>query len=144
MKTRTKNIIIVALGLFFLFLDRLLKIIAINNLGKNILYKNLIGFEPYLNPGVAFSIPLPNFVTIIFSLLIIFLLIALAYFQPQKYFSAISISIFGAVSNLTDRIIYTHTIDYFRIFTSIINLADVLIVIGFILLFLKTTQIKKG
>ena len=36
----------------------------------------------------------------------------------------------GALSNFIDRILFGATIDYIRIFTGVINLADVMIVVG--------------
>ena len=41
----------------------------------------------------------------------------------------------GALSNFIDRILIGATIDYIRIFTGVINLADVMIVVGASLLF---------
>ena len=38
----------------------------------------------------------------------------------------------GAVSNLIDRLTYHHTVDYIFAFTGYINLADILIVAGFV------------
>ena len=50
----------------------------------------------------------------------------------------------GAISNLIDRILFTITIDYFRIVTSIINLADVMIVVGAgMLIFVEMKKKKK-
>ena len=43
---------------------------------------------------------------------------------------------FGALSNLFDRLLYHHTVDYLLIFTAVINLADVMIVGGFVIYFL--------
>lgn len=39
----------------------------------------------------------------------------------------------GAISNFLDRLVYGFTVDYLRIYTSMINLADVMIVIGFVM-----------
>ncbi|MBU1778489.1 signal peptidase II, partial [Patescibacteria group bacterium] len=46
--------------------------------------------------------------------------------------------IFGAISNLTDRLEYGYVIDYFSLkYFTIFNLADVMIVIGVFCLFKK-------
>lgn len=45
----------------------------------------------------------------------------------------------GAASNLIDRLIYGYVIDYFRIATGIINIADLLIATGFTLYLWKVT-----
>jgi lipoprotein signal peptidase len=46
----------------------------------------------------------------------------------------------GAVSNVIDRFIYGFTIDYIRIFTSILNCADILIIIGALLLMKRSKE----
>jgi len=47
-------------------------------------------------------------------------------------FASLSLATAGALSNLIDRVVYGHTVDYILIFTGIINLADVLIVVGIV------------
>jgi len=48
----------------------------------------------------------------------------------------------GALSNLIDRVLFSITIDYLRIFTSVINIADIMIVAGVVLLVLSEISKK--
>jgi len=47
------------------------------------------------------------------------------------------------VSNFFDRLAYRQTIDYLRLFTGVVNLADALIVVGFVV-YLINQEIKKS
>lgn len=49
-------------------------------------------------------------------------------------FYALAFIASGAISNLIDRIVYSATIDYIRILGSVINMADILIILGVLLL----------
>ena len=126
------------IGIFLLLLDQSLKFFSRNN-PKYYFYiwKNLIGWEYLPNYGIAFSLPIPNLITIILTPLIILLLIYYFYKKKNKtnlFYLSSSFIIFGAISNYIDRILFSFTIDYFRFFTGVINLADVMIVLGGILL----------
>lgn len=95
-------------------------------------------FNPQLNTGLAFSLPISNLVSTMLSILAIIALIYLINYnfnQPAKKYFAI---ILGAgSSNLIDRITYGGVRDYFNFFNiSFINLADVFIIgaIAFIIL----------
>ena len=50
----------------------------------------------------------------------------------------------GAVSNYIDRVLFGFTIDYIRLFTGVINIGDIMIIIGAILLILyEKKEVKK-
>ncbi|MFA6486122.1 MAG: signal peptidase II [Candidatus Magasanikbacteria bacterium] len=55
--------------------------------------------------------------------------------------SALPLIFFGALSNLIDRVCFGYTVDYFFILTGYINLADVMIVVGFILFFAHSRRL---
>jgi len=122
----------------FLLADQLLKFAARSNPDFSFyLFPNWLGWEYFSNSGIAFSLPFPNLLLIIFTPLIILGLLVFLSKQksPSKYFTlGILLIVFGAVSNLTDRILFGATTDYFRIISSIINLADAMIVAGAALL----------
>lgn len=90
------------------------------------------------NPGIAFDIPVPFFILLPLS---VFLLIGLWYttrrYSNQPWLKAGTFTIIiGAVGNLIDRIWHGFTTDYLIFFDrSAINLSDVLIVLGVIVLF---------
>ena len=49
----------------------------------------------------------------------------------------------GALSNFIDRLLFGITIDYFRILTSVFNVADIMIVVGAGLLIVEEYKKKK-
>lgn len=87
------------------------------------------------NPNMAFSLPLPAWLIISFSILFIAVLIALAVTEKKvkhnlEYFCYLII-ILGALSNLYDRLILGQVIDYLDFMgISVLNLADVMISVG--------------
>ena len=95
------------------------------------------------NYNIAFSLPingawlLPVIFLIIVS--IITLIVKTIYQKKELEFSAIFLTfiVFGAISNMIDRLLYGYVIDYLAIKKfSILNIADVMISLG-ALLFLK-------
>ena len=121
-------------GGVFLVFDQLLKYLARTNKDFNFyFYKNWIGWEYLANNGIAFSLPVPNWLLIIITpFILLFLGWLLTREKKNKHYIYLGIFLIisGAVSNFIDRVVYGVTIDYIRIFTSVINLADVFIVVG--------------
>ncbi len=153
---RVKRVLIFgAAGLFFIF-DRYLKWQALHAWTSNRLVNRWFGWYPFFNPGVAFGVPVPGWLAIVLTIPILFLL---GYFLVMSFvergmwnveptqlkrhaFHATSYAFifFGALSNFIDRIVYGHTVDYFLILTAIINLADVMIVGGFVIYLLYKSE----
>lgn len=130
-------------GLFFI-IDQTLKYFSLTTWSQKKLPFKFFGWHPFKNTGVAFGIPVPQIIIITLSLIIIFLLLYLLKNSKQNTFLdklGLILIIFGATSNLIDRLLFGFTIDYFLILTGVINLADVMIVVGFI--FFAFT-LKKG
>lgn len=127
----------------FLFLDRFLKWQAFHSWSRPQSVNSVLGWEPFLNDGIAFGIVLPTYLILILSLFIIGIVCYLFYRhftlknRQTRLFQGIGLALIltGAVSNLIDRVLYQHTIDYLRIFTGVINIADCLIIVGFVLYF---------
>jgi lipoprotein signal peptidase len=164
MKKRAWLLIYLLIGLFFLLFDQFLKWQSLHNWSEKYLLNKFLGWQPFLNPGVAFGLPLPNIWQILFGLIIISIIsyILFKLLNDDKNYSLLTthslrqykvwiqtlrqgsliLILAGAVSNLIDRIVYHHTVDYFLILTGIINLADVMIVGGFILFFLLNFELK--
>lgn len=135
------------LGGFLFCLDQLFKYLARTNPENIFVWKNIIGWEYYENTGVAFNLPLPNSLVVFTTPIIIFGIMAFLLKKKNKNFlhnPGTPLIILGALSNYTDRIVFGFTIDYIRIFTSIINIADTMIVAGVILFLIesKKTDIK--
>lgn len=142
-------IVFTASGLFLL-LDQFLKWQAINAWPAPKYLFSFLGWYPYFNPGIGFGLPMPQSFIIILTVIIL-ALIAYHLFKQIKLgdkeklpfiIYPLSFIITGAVSNLIDRLAYHHTVDYIFAFTGYINLADALIVIGFVIYLLKNINSK--
>ncbi len=127
------------IGGFFLFLDQLIKQFFLQSHFSWYIIQPWIGLEYFENTGIAFSIPLPGSLIILFTPFLL-LGILFLFFQKNNSFQkllALALIFSGAISNFIDRIFFDFTIDYLRLFTSIFNIADVLIVVGAIILLLE-------
>jgi len=113
---------------FFFVLDRILRKIAI---------KGWINFSP--NKNIAFGIPCPDFILYPLLILIFYFVVSslISAYQKEKIgeFFAFALIFTGALSNVLDRISYSFIVDYLDLFSiSMINLADLMISIGVIIL----------
>lgn len=114
-------------GLLFL-LDRGLKLLILSS--ETIGWPHL-AWEYFENPGIAFGIPIPVSIVIVLTPIILILLLGEAERRSTSHiWYAWYVVFFGALSNLVDRVVYGFVIDYLRIGTSIINLADILVLVG--------------
>lgn len=125
---------------FLLFLDQFLKFLARTNPNfTSYIIPRWLGWEYLPNPGIAFSIPLPNWLILILTppvLLWLGILLAKNFKRPMTAIG-LAFIIDGAISNYIDRVLFGTTIDYLRVATGVINTADIMIVGGAILLFLS-------
>mgnify|MGYP001574935943 CR=1 FL=1 len=135
-----KMIAIYTAIIFFVILDRFLKVLALVNQERQF---NLIGeilkFNYQANHYIAFSLPLAGRVLIVLLILIISVLILLGLFYWFKHqydkSALLFLIVLGAGSNLFDRLKYGQVIDYLDLkYFTVFNLADAMIVIGVILL----------
>ena len=116
--------------------DQLLKSVARSNPDfEYYIIGKWLGWEYMANPGIAFSLPFPNWLLVLITPLIIFgLIVWLIKLSSKKssisYLLSLILIIFGALSNFIDRVLFAATIDYLRVLTGVINLADVGIVAG--------------
>jgi signal peptidase II len=148
MSSKTRLIGSITLCGFFVFLDQILKHYARNNPQITwYILKPWLGWEYFNNPGVAFSLPIPQWIILSITpgaLLLIILFCVHSYSAKQNTYAFASLLIFcGALSNYIDRVIFGVTIDYIRIATGVINIADVLITVGIIIFLLTKTSLKK-
>ncbi len=127
-------------GGLFLLLDQLLKFIARSDqTTAYYLVEPWIGWEYFENTGIAFSLPLPETIVLLITPIILFGVFVYWNKKETKtplFTFSINLIIFGALSNFLDRMLFGYTIDYIRIFTGIINVADIIIVLGILLLFI--------
>ena len=127
------------LGVFLFLFDRFLKFQALHRWPGARLLHPYLGWDPFHNPGVAFSLPLPNWLILVLTAPIILLLgylLASQFRQPPiANFLSLVLVFAGALSNFIDRLWYGFTVDYLQIATGVINLSDLLILAGFVLYF---------
>lgn len=139
--------------------DRGLKIFAQNN-GSETYFRLLsdwflFRFTP--NPYISFSLP---FSGILLNITIILIIIGLIYYifylilnkknqllnpnDRKITLILLTIILFGAISNIQDRLIYGYVIDYLELkYFTVFNLADIMISGGTIILIIKTLKTKK-
>lgn len=135
---KVRWIVLITSGLFLLT-DQILKWQAWHNWTSPHLIFPYFGWQLFLNPGVAFGLPLSNTLTVIITLPMIGLIGYLFFNELKKnpptpnLLLAWSMVFAGAISNLIDRIIYSQVVDYFLVGTAVINIGDALIVGGLII-----------
>lgn len=142
-----KKIIAIYMAIiFFIGLDRFLKVLALANQGWQF---NLVGeilkFNYQANYYIAFSLPLAGRTLVVLLILIILTLIWLSmfYWLKSKYdrSALLFLIILGAGSNLLDRLKYGYVIDYLDLkYFTVFNLADGMIVTGVILLIIASNK----
>lgn len=144
-----KNIALIFIAIFFL-LDRYFKYLALNKEIKKEIISKVLNFSLSKNYNISFSLKIfnnPEYLILFISSIIIFLIIYIIYLKKNNYSQNIILSlqliIFGAISNLIDRVNHFFVIDYLDFFNiSVLNIADIMISIGAILL-IYFSYIKK-
>jgi len=137
MFNKVRLLIMILAGGFFLFLDQLFKyLIQTHSDFTFYIWQPWLGVELFFNKGIAFSLPFPNWLLILLTPILLLVLMVWAGQEKrnQIFWLGIILVLSGAISNFIDRIIIDATVDYLRILTGVINLADVVIVGGAILL----------
>ena len=141
MKLQTRWTLI---ALAALALDRVLKQLALS--GTHVGGDNgLLRFAFFRNDGIAFSLPFSGPIVWLLSAAILVTVGWLAYkdFKTKHYkrAEAYLFFVFGACSNLFDRIVYGFTVDYLIFFRiSAVNIADGMIIAGALWLVLKAPK----
>ena len=136
----------------FFIADRYLKGLALRtgiNNGKS-LFNQYFLFNFTENHNIAFSLPLSG---PILNIIIISLIIAIIFIIGQLIIKnraltqdslILTFILFGAISNIVDRLQYGFVIDYLELkYFTVFNLADVMISLGVLTLIFKLTKSKK-
>lgn len=103
-----------------------------------------LAFERFHNPGIAFGLPIPLWLVLPLTLFFLISLFIWVHKSKNPLAHVALLAIFlGALSNAYDRVTYGYTIDFLRIFDSIINIADLMILVGIAcLLFIKRSNLE--
>ena len=136
---KNKKILLIILSIILL-IDQLSKIIILNTINEiKVIIPKLLEIEVIKNIGIAFGLNDGNlkniFITMIILIIIINFIIKQQNNIDKKMTIALSLILGGGISNLIDRIIRGGIIDFIKVSTfPIFNIADISIVIGWILL----------
>ena len=126
--------------IIILLIDQLSKIIILNIINESkIIIPKLLEIEIVKNIGIAFGLNDGNlkniFITMIILILIINFIIKQQNNIDKKMTTALSLILGGGISNLIDRIVRGGVVDFIKVSTfPIFNIADISIVVGWILL----------
>ncbi|NCN07896.1 signal peptidase II [Candidatus Falkowbacteria bacterium] len=131
-----------------LFLDILLKKIFFTNASEEyFIFGDILKLKLATNSGIAFGLGFNYYALILIYFLIIpvlFFALLKAYQQKNNFnILGFTLIILGAISNLIDRIIWREVIDYIDLkYYTVFNLADVMIVLGVILIMVNSFRKK--
>ena len=141
----------ILLAMFFVILDRFFKFLATSGyFDKSIqIAGDFFKLDFIPNYNIAFSLPLSGiFLNILIILIIIFLLYELLFLGQRQEWSKVvllTFIIFGAISNMLDRLWYGFVVDYLDLkYFTVFNIADVMIVrgvLGIILIFCRGKKV---
>ena len=141
----------ISLAMFFVVLDRFFKFLAISGYFNKpfFLVRDIFKIDFIPNYNIAFSLPFSGILlNILVILIIIFLLYELLFLAKREEWVKVALLtfvIFGAISNMLDRVKYGFVVDYLDLkYFTVFNIADVMIVggvLGLILFSIKTRKI---
>lgn len=155
MKRDQKSIILIFIGLVIFFFDQLLKWLVENLRGGFFNFEifrldslSIFSFGLFKNEGIAFGLKIPQ--TLFYTLVAVVLFFIVEKFKKdivrrdwQVLFALILIGS-GATSNLFDRIFRGYVVDYLHFFSwSAINLADLTIITGIVVLAWRELKLQK-
>ncbi len=133
----------------FFSIDQFLKLFAWNlKEGQAIkLINNIFSFHFAINPDMAFSIPFRGpLLNGLIVIIIILLLSYIIYLASKKNTLGWELFLWGlilagALSNISDRLIYGYVVDYLNLkYFTIFNLADIMISVGAAILIFKNLK----
>ncbi len=147
---KKKMALMTGIAVFFVIIDRFLKILALNYYNNNEI--NIIGdffkFNFAKNYNIAFSLPFSgpilNIVIILIILILIYYLIKLVRNLQNTLAGFLVFIILGAISNIVDRVKYGYVVDYLDLdYFTVFNIADCMIVCGVAMIILYILKTKK-
>lgn len=146
LKKMAKYLII---AIFFVSIDRFLKILALTSFefSKKELILDIFGFSLAKNYYIAFSLPLsgPILTSAIILLILFIVYFWLTLIKKAEYTEAgyLTFILFGAISNVIDRLKYGYVVDYFDLkYFTVFNVADMMIVGGVFALLIYSIKNK--
>jgi len=149
LKYSKKTVFYLILAVFFVVLDRFLKILAINQVFNPPIrvIEDIFQLNLAKNYNIAFSLPLGGW---LLNILVGLIILVLVYYwlilnkkREYKILIFLTFIIFGAISNMVDRLKFGYVVDYFDLkYFTVFNIADVMIVGGVIFVLIINILIK--
>jgi len=140
----------ILLAVFFVVLDRFLKFLAVNSYNSDQfrIFGDFFQFNFIPNYNIAFSLPITGvFLNFVIISIIVILLYELLFSEIKNEWpkaTLLTFIIFGAISNMLDRLKYGFVIDYLDLkYFTVFNIADVMIVGGVLGMFFITIKSNK-
>ena len=136
---KNKKILLIIPGIILL-IDQFSKMIILNIINESkIIIPKLLEIDIIKNIGIAFGLNNGNLKNIFITIVILIMIIGFIKKQYQNIdrnmMISLSLILGGGISNLIDRIIRGGVIDFIKVSTfPIFNIADISIVVGWILL----------
>ena len=150
MRYSKKTAFLLILAVFFVILDRFLKVLALNGVFSPPirLFGDFFQLNLAKNYGIAFSLPLGGWIlNVLITITILFLVyywLKLNKKREYKILASLTFVIFGASSNLFDRIKLGYVVDYIDLkWFTVFNIADIMVVVCAFCLFLIFYQKEK-
>jgi signal peptidase II len=142
-----KIFVINFIALIVFLLDRLFKYIFLQN--PSLRWDFVFFWQLSKNHGIAFNIPIYRPTVIIITIVIIFILVSflIRAYKKNNYFNIafLTLIIFGAFSNLLDRLQDGFVVDYIDVpYFTVLNLADIMITVGVALILIKEFFFKNS
>ena len=143
---KNKKILLIIPGIILL-IDQFSKMIILNIINESkIIIPKLLEIDIIKNIGIAFGLNNGNLKNIFITIVILIMIIGFIKKQYQNIdrnmMISLSLILGGGISNLIDRIIRGGVIDFIKVSTfPIFNIADCLIVIGWVLLIICVVRI---
>lgn len=144
MKNKKIKILVINF-ILILIIDQIIKFVVFKLNKSYIIIPKILEIQTIKNTGMAFGINSGNMKNIIITLLVLALIINFIKNQFElinnKTIISLSLLIGGGLSNLIDRIFRGGVFDFIKIFNfPIFNIADIAIVIGWVLLIINTIK----
>ena len=143
--SRTRSVLLIILFALTAIADGVFKFFSLHYLSDTGLIPTPVGLFLHRNYGVAFNLPIPLPLVLVFTGVVL-LILSVLFIRSWKATLPEAVWLFcllaGATGNFVDRIVNGFTTDYLVIGgRSVINLSDVLIVLG-VIRFLYYSQSK--
>lgn len=137
MKNKVIRLLVIIVTILII-IDQASKILVTNILKDDSIGNENFGIVITSNTGMAFGFNDGNGKNIFLTICILAIIASFIKNQLERIDTkttvALSLAISGGISNLIDRIFRGGVFDFIRVFTITFNLADILIVLGWILL----------